>query len=716
MISLFFSCPRGVEPLLAAELRQLSIGELRERPGGVAGRGEWADAYRACLWSRLANRVLWSLSSGTITDANDLYTLAKSIDWPALFDLRRSFLVEVAGQTPLIANTQFAAVRVKDAVADRFREALGERPNVDREDADLRVHLHLSRQTASLSLDLAGASLHQRSGHRSGTPAPLKENLAAALLARAGWPQAGTLLDPMCGSGTLVLEAAAMRADLAPGLPRERFGFMALSSFDAAVWEGLRSEAQARASAGLAQALPPLIGRDLDERGLSMARAAARRLGLQAQVHFEPADLSTLTAPSEEPGLVIVNPPYGERLGEEAEVIKVLSLLGERLRRYFPGWRAAVFTARPDLAPRMGLRANAMHAFYNGAIPCKLLQFEIPAVVAREASGVHAEDFENRLKKNARHLNRWARRNDVGAFRVYDADLPDFALAIDVYECNPRHVVLQEYAAPDTIDPVRAEQRLRAALNIVTTQLEVPASHLHLRRRERQRGSDQYEPLDQKRDREIVQEHGCRFYVNFTDYLDTGLFLDHRPLRLRLQREAKGKRFLNLFCYTASATVHAARGGATRTLSLDLSNRYLEWAEANLALNQLAGPAHQFLRADCLRWLEQPARGADREFDLILCDPPTFSNSKKMSDTLDLQRDHGDLLRALLKRLAPGGQLYFSTNRRRFTFDKTLSQDCEVTDITDKTLDEDFQRARRPHRCWLLTHQKPPGAGPTEGR
>ncbi|MGH8539374.1 MAG: bifunctional 23S rRNA (guanine(2069)-N(7))-methyltransferase RlmK/23S rRNA (guanine(2445)-N(2))-methyltransferase RlmL, partial [Stenotrophobium sp.] len=694
-ISLFATCPRGVESLLAVELGTFGATGVKERNGGVACAGELLAAYRACLWSRLASRVLMPLSTFPLTGVDALYEAAKAIDWPELFDLRSSFAIEVAGHSPNVTHTHYAGLKVKDAIADRFRALGGERPNVDTESPDIRIHLHMDKLNGTLSLDLAGESLHQRGYRTRSVEAPLKENLAAAILIRAGWPelaaQDAPLLDPLCGSGTLVIEAALMAADIAPGLARARYGFEAWLDHKPKIWKDLRAEAQARKTAGLAKPLPLMLGQDLSSAAVKSARINAERAGLGTLIQWTQMDASEAKPIGDKPGLVVTKPPYGERLGAEAEIIKLYSLLGATLKQHFGGWHASVFTGRPDLGPRIGLRTTSMYALFNGALPCKLLNFEVP--VLTESSAVSAgggEDFANRLRKNLKQLDKWAKRESVNNYRLYDADLPDYNLAVDVYQSAELHVHVQEYAAPKTVDPVKAEKRLREALTQIQQILEVPGSRIHYKIRRAQKGTAQYQKMSEQEEFLQVEEHGCRLLVNFEDYLDTGLFLDHRPLRLRIQREVMGKRFLNLFAYTASATVHAAVGGAAQTVSVDLSNTYLEWAERNLKLNgytaalpmsrekstsaspwgsrgsgipsrnlynrptasSRANERHQLLRADCLQWLrEQAANPQSARYDLILCDPPTFSNSKKMEGTLDTQRDHVELITLCAKLL-----------------------------------------------------------------
>ena len=715
---LFVTCARGLEPLLVDELKALGLTEVAERGGGVTANGRWVDAYRACLWSRLASRVLLPLDFFEIADADALYQGAKRIDWPAWFDVDSTFAIDVAGRSNTVTHTHFAALKVKDALADRFREVHGRRPNVDAEDPDVSIHVHLHGAQATISLDLSGESLHRR-GYRLATGgAPLKENLAAAILIRSGWPavfaRGGSLFDPMCGSGTLLLEAALMAGDVAPGLLRTRHGFLSLTTCEIDNWRALMDEAKARREAG-AERIPVMYGADLDPAAIKAARGNIERAGLVWKIRLSEADASTMRPPTTTPGLVCTNPPYGERMGSEAEMVKLYSLLGALLKQHFHGWRAGVFTGRPDLGPRLGLRAERMYAFYNGDLPCKLLTFDIAARDPEAAAPAQIVDgdFANRLRKNLKHLGKWAKRTSVANYRLYDADLPDYALAVDLYEANGLHVHVQEYAPPKTIDPVHAERRLREGLNAIQQVLDVPISNIHLKVRRQQKGDSQYGRQGQSGALHVVDEHGCKLQVNFTDYLDTGLFLDHRPMRMRIRQESKGKRFLNLFCYTGSATAQAAVGGAIESVSVDLSNTYLDWAQENLRLNGIRmvdverrsakENPHRFYRADCLAWLkEQADKSRPPQFDLIFCDPPTFSNSKKMDGTLDIQRDHVEIITLASRLLAPNGVLYFSCNRKRFKLDDLKPHGLDVEDITPKTLDEDFKRPPAAHRAWAI--------------
>lgn len=301
-----------------------------------------------------------------------------------------------------------------------------------------------------------------------------------------------------------------------------------------------------------------------------------------------------------------------------------------------------------------------------------------------------AEMLGNRLRKRARHLTRWARRSGVTCYRIYDRDIPELPLVVDRYEGHAHVASFARFTDDAWLDAMAA---------VVAGVLDVPRAHVHVKRHVRQRGATQYERLGHRDELLTVGEGGLRFAVNLDDYLDTGLFLDHRPTRERVRAEAAGGRFLNLFCYTGSFTVYAAAGGAAETVSVDLSRRYLDWARHNLELNGLAGPRHDLVRGDALELLEQ-RRWSDR-FDLAVLDPPTFSNSKRMAADLDLQRDHARLIAGALDALRPGGVLYFSTNARRFKLDAGALTAASIEDLGGATIPEDFAR-RPPHRTWRI--------------
>jgi 23S rRNA (guanine2445-N2)-methyltransferase / 23S rRNA (guanine2069-N7)-methyltransferase len=350
-------------------------------------------------------------------------------------------------------------------------------------------------------------------------------------------------------------------------------------------------------------------------------------------------------------------------------------------------------TSDDHLGKRIGLRATRRRRVYNGAIACRLL--ELPVGEPRAPSQQRTM-LANRLRKRFEHLRRWARRRDIHCYRVYDADLPEYAAAIDLYG---GWAVVQEYEPPATVPAARAAERLADLIAVVPEVLEVERERVVVKVRHRQRGKSQYGRRSRAGELEEIQEGGHRFLVNLRDYVDTGLFLDGRRIRALIGKLAAGRRFLNLFAYTGTATVYAARGGATASTSVDMSKTYLDWARRNLRLNGIGERHHELVAADCVAWLSR----AGGKYGLIYMDPPTYSTSKRMRDPLDLPRDHAELLRAAVRLLAPGGVLLFSTHARQLRLEPETLPGFRVDEITRRTVDEDFARGRAPHRCWQIT-------------
>jgi 23S rRNA (guanine2445-N2)-methyltransferase / 23S rRNA (guanine2069-N7)-methyltransferase len=756
-------------------------------------------AYRACLWSRVANRVYLELARFDVADAEAFYAAVRTIDWAEHLGPEATLACDFTGHHPAITHTHFGALKLKDAIVDSVRDARAWRPSVELERPSVRVHAHAHNNNITVSLDLSGESLHRRGYRGAAGEAPLKENVAAGVLLRAGWPemaaqaQGAEFLDPMCGSGTFVIEAALIAADRAPGLDREYFGFLGWEGHDADAWAREVEEAQARAREGIAAAAErglegAIRGQDRDPGAVRNAHANAERAGVQGLVRFEvgaladaapgarqagaraavgnvggvrnPADSNDAAAdatgagiageratavgagplPHSILGLVCTNPPYGVRLEDRETARAAHRELGAVLRERFQGWNAAVLTGAPELGLELGIRAHRTHTVWNGGIECRLLRMKVDTGSAREPGRLGKGDtnlrdtpgaqmFANRLAKNLKKQQAWAERSGVSCYRLYDADMPEYAFAIDVYQTvgaspddagrthapsltSPQGsaasgtdaltwLYVQEYAAPAEIELEAVRKRRGEALSTLSDVTGVAAERVRVRTRRKTKRGEQYSKVQERDDYHVVLEDGLKFLVNFDDYLDTGLFLDHRITRARLRAAASGKRFLNLFAYTCAATVYAAAGGAAATTSVDMSNTYLNWAQRNFELNGLTPDRHALVQADCRVWLEEAARGRER-YDLIFIDPPTFSNSKRMEGVLDVDRDHAALIDGCARLLAPGGLIVFSTNSQRFRLDESLSRRYDVRDISAKTLPKDFERNPRIHRCFEI--------------
>jgi len=706
----FASCGKGLEYLLADELQALGCARATAAVAGANAEGGLLDAQRAVLWSRLASRVLWPLATFDCPDQDALYAGAAAIDWPAHLDAGTTIAVDAHVSGSAVTHARYAAQRVKDAVVDVMRERTGARPDVDVDAPGLRLNLVVRKGMAIVSVDLGGGPLHRRGWRIAQGEAPLKETVAAAVLLRGRWPEAyregGALLDPMCGSGTLLVEGALMAADVAPGLlrhgdaPPTRW-----TGFDADGWRALVAEARGREAAGRTALRAAFAGRDLDPHAIAAARRNAERAGVAGAIDLQVADVRALEPQAAARGVVVCNPPYDVRLAADPALYRAL---GDALRRATPDWRASLLCGDAELARATGLRANKRYQVFNGAIECTLLVADPVAPPQRErtAAPVLSEGatmVANRLRRNLRTLKAWREREGVTCFRAYDADIPEYAAAIDVYAGadDPASTWLhvQEYAAPADIPADVARRRLNELLAAAREVFGLPRERIALKTRAIGKGGSKYATGFERRGETIVVREGdARLRVNLFDYLDTGLFLDHRPLRLRIADEARDTRFLNLFGYTGAASVHAALGGARATTTVDLSATYLQWCADNLRENGLGGRAHRLVQADALQWLEADTG----QYDLVFCDPPTFSNSKRAGD-FDVQAAHVGLLRAAVARLAPDGVLYFSNNFRRFRLDEAaVAAFATVEDISAGTIPPDFARNPRIHRAWRL--------------
>ncbi len=726
----FAACPKGIEGLLLKELADMGATDTRETVAGVYFEGDLELAYRACLWSRLANKILLPLAKVDVESGDELYKGAQEIPWAEHLSIDGSFVVDFIGTNKTIRNSQFGALRVKDAIVDSLRDSEDRRPSVDKQNPDIRINVRLSRGQAQISLDLSGSSLHRRGYRTQQGIAPMKENLAAALLLRANWPEiaksGGALLDPMCGSGTLLIEAAMIAGDIAPGLERS-FGFEQWLMHDDDVWQNLLQEARSRRRVGLDRELVEIRGYDANLHVIRAAESNVIQAKLDDWIRVTRKELKDFVQPTHKtlkPGLVISNPPYGERLGDIESLKYLYAHFGERLKEGFEGWQAAIFTGNTDLCRGTNLHSYKKYKFFNGTLPSELLLFNLEAknfmrVRERETGKAlklgeenlteGARMLANRLHKNMKQIAKWIKKEDISCYRLYDADMPEYSAAIDIYRGidGDTYAHVQEYAAPKSIDEDKAAKRFTEIQAAVPYALSLSPDNVSYKQRRRNKGTSQYEKLagDDSKQALKIKEGGVQLEVDLWRYLDTGLFLDHRPVRLKIAALAKGARFLNLFCYTATASVHAAIAGAKFTLSVDMSHTYLAWAKRNYAINGMSESVNRLEQADCIQWLKDAsANGVKQQFDLIMLDPPSFSNSKRMLDVLDVQRDHVELIDDAMKLLAPGGTLIFSNNLRTFKLDSEALTGFALQDFSRASLDKDFQRNTKIHKCWLIKH------------
>ena len=766
----------GLEWILARELEAIGAQDLRIGRRTIefspAAGAEKETLYRAVLESRTAIRVLEPLGRFRVESPESLYRAMQEVDWTEQLKTSDTLRVDAAIHDTFLTHSLYAAQIVKDAVVDQLRTPSGKRPSVQLRGATLRLALHLVGDVATVFRDAAGRSLHQRGWRMGEVEAPLSEVLAAGILEIAGWRPGEPLLDPMCGSGTLVIEAATIAAGMAPGLWRARrkgHGFFRFRDCDRQLAARLLQALEAR----VCEPVGSFQASDLDPKAVEAAKACAEAAGVAGfvaieQKHFEQA------RPQAPEGLVVTNPPYGERLALP-RAGALFRRIGDWLVQQCGGWRAAIIAPDTPAAGHLGLRPAHRIPLMNGPIACRLIEVEIrsrspqvedplqPSPTASEGAAAASQDrlkidehrsfrpeeariaeqpqgersprgdfcrpgadgangpdhptrppgrprarttddqigdFRRRLAKRYKHLSKWARRQGIEAFRVYDRDIPEIPLVIDLYG-GWLHAA--EYERPHERTEIEHDVWLDKMIEAAALELGVPLNQTFLKVRKRQRAGGQYEKVDQRHAAIVVKEAGLEFEVNLSDYLDTGLFLDHRQTRAMVRAEAQGKRFLNLFCYTGSFSVYAAAGGAAETTSVDLSNTYLDWTRTNLSKNGFKDAGrHRIVRDESRAFLEHRAKRGEPPFDLVVCDPPTFSRSAKSETPWDVERDHAGLLELVAHNLAPGGVVYFSTNFRRFHLAADeLSKLYAIREITNRTIPEDF-RNDRIHRAWRL--------------
>lgn len=727
MHKLIVTTSKGLDELLKAEVEKIleqlnnngektgdheyDVPHLQLQPGQISFVGTLKDAYQLCLHSRLANRVLLVVAEGKVNSAEELYEVSREAQWPTQFDSYVPFMIQFNGTNNAINNSQFGALKVKDAIVDQFQEAGHERPSVDKLAPGIVIQARLRRDNLNLCIDLSGGSLHKRGYRADSGDAPLKEHVAAGILMRSGWAQDTNtvLLDPMCGSGTIAIEAAMMAANIAPNLDKASWGFEHWSLHEPQVF----SEVLEQAKAIVTTPLKPIYAYDLSTKLVELAEQNAVRAGVAEYITFKQCDVLDAViddtwlaqvAPSSDAsnrpkGFVVSNPPYGERLGDYTSLLPLFDKLGHHFKKNFEQWNVSLLSSNQDLLKALKLRYNKSYKIMNGKLECVLMNYQLSgqnlAIFESQTDDNH--EFANRLRKNIKKMKPWLKRTNTNAYRIYDADLPHYNLAIDIYN---DWVVVQEYAAPKDVPEEKAKQRLQEALIHIPKVLGIPSSKMAVKVRRQNKGKEQYEKVDRKGQRVIVHENQAQFYINPTDYLDVGLFLDHRDTRLMFKQQCAGQDVLNLFAYTGSVSVHAAQAQAKSVTTVDMSNTYLDWAKDNFALNKLNGAFH-FEQADCLKWLKRQ----HGKFGLMFIDPPSFSNSKRMDDTWDVQRDHVSLLSDARGCLQDKGKIFFSTNLRQFKLDTdaVAALGFTIEDITQKSIPEDFKRNQKIHKCWILS-------------
>ena len=849
-IEFYASCPEGFEDALDRELRGMGLRQVRKLKGRVSFAGEVADAYRACMWSRLASRVFAVIARFDCANADELYAGSCSVPWEDILRSGASIAVTARGGNDELRNSHFSALRVKDAICDRLSKVAGARPIVDTEEPDARIALSIRGERASLHLDLSGDPLFKRlprMATRPGAAHVLRPDYAALVLAESGWQEACgkqldgdggplVLVDASCAGGGLELEATGMLLDRAPGLLREHWGFEGWALHDADAWQKLVEEADARSEAGAARAAAAgaaIVATDVSGGALEFARRIVKKAGFARYVAFASADAAAVHDTVEDALAGFAPHPHAnaydgaglETASEDGSGARLGSAKTNSETEFDSGADAATAAAATGtgtttdaglsspivVADTTEITFNRMPAFLSlvaglrgaaafrqapvtaltrddmldralatkparvlhvkpGNEDARILVFDPAATSSLQAAEgpvkaggsvesdgqaqdqaaktapfpastslidlgdgkpvavliPESEQFARRLRKVARLRRKWAQREGITCYRVYDADLPDYSAAIDLYQGSAstpgRWLVVAEYAAPKSVDPALAQARLLDILAIAPRVLDVDPDDVYAKARIRSRGGSQYgkrragatgsDPAAGAKPESfltrrlpLIEEGGLTFAVNFDDYLDTGIFLDHRITRGLVRERARGKRFFcNLFAYTGTASCYAADAGVEETVTVDLSNTYLDWAERNMRQNGFTGREHHYVRADVMGWIADMRRTTNR-WDLIFCDPPTFSNSSKMGRrTWDAQRDHAELIIGMSRLLTLDGEAIFSCNLRTFRPDteKLARAGVVLTDITARTIPEDFARNPRIHHCYLV--------------
>ena len=747
--SLIAACAFGLEALVKRELLALGCEPHVTGPGRIEFSGDEDAIARSNLRLRTADRIWLRVGETPAHDWDALFEGVKSLPWEAFIPAAGLFPVTAVSHKSALTSIPALQRSVKKAIVERLLDK-HKANSLPESGCRCAVRVELHQDLAALLLDATGASLHKRGYRTYVGAAPLKETLAAALVMLSPWTFERPLLDPFCGSGVICLEAALIGRDVAPGLGRtfdaEHWPWLAKS-----IWNDARQEAL-----DLEKRNRPLkiMGVDSDPHVLHLAGRNRKEAGIGGGVTFREGDAIAAIGDCNlgDYGCLITNPPYGMRLGERAEIEQLYGKLPLAFRD-LPTWSFFLLSQHQDFERLVGQTASRRRKLYNGRIACTFYQYlgpkpphllknndrasvkpasvenvvgdatenfaaaekfqhkpkatatptqEPPAAEKPLFGGVPSadlaviDDFRRRLAKRAKHLRKWPTKRGITCYRLYDRDVPGVPLVIDVFE---DHLHIAEYERPHERTVAEHADWLDAAVAAASEVLDTPGERIHVKTRRKQKGADQYGRIDDARKEVVVQEGGLKFLVNFDDYLDVGLFLDHRPLREMVRRDATGRRVLNLFCYTGAITAFAAAGGACSTVSVDLSRNYLDWAKRNLELNEQSDGEHEFVQADCLTYLASLTRRP--LYDLIVIDPPTFSNSKQTEQDWNVQHHAAEIVHEAAGRLSPTGLLYFSTNFRRFKPPWEETPEWTAHEISRQTVPEDF-RNRRIHRCWKM--------------
>jgi len=764
-IDLIAATAFGLEAVVARELEDLGYQPEIISVGRVLFRGDFLALARANTWLRAADRVLLRVAEFPAADFDQLFEGIKGLPWEDWIGREHAFPVDGRCVRSTLASVPAVQRATKRAIVDRLADKYG-LTTLPETGPEVRVEISILHDVATLTLDTTGDGLHKRGYRQLIGDAQLKETLAAGLVLLSVWNRTRPLIDPFCGSGTIPIEAAMIGRNIAPGLYRT-FAAVEWGTIPDEIWDQVDQEAH---DVQRYQLSHDIHGYDISEDQLSLARFHAKKAGVQDCVRFSCRDFLELTSKLEY-GVTIMNPPYGDRVGVGREV-EVLYRAFPKVLRRLPTWSHHVLTSWDDFEALVGQEATRRRKLYNAQIACQYFQFlgprppegvdeqpaddglagaevepaagaepveetepasaEVSVVSAegsyeseapgpmvasfgglRERDVKEIEEFRACLANNARHLRKYPARG-ISCFRVYERDAPDVPLIIDVYEDS---VHIAEYEREHGRTGAQHVDWLERCGKVAAEVLGIHPARVAIKQKHRQREGTQHERVSEEGKTLVVHEAGLKFEVNLSDYIDTGLFLDHRLTRQMVRERSAGRRLLNLFCYTGSFTVYAASGGAAATTSVDLSKTYLRWAGRNLELNgfewwgedvreQKEPPRHgnRLVFGDVMSFMrEHPVGGF---YDIMVIDPPTFSTSNRTEDVFDVQHNHGELLRLAIGLLSPGGEIYFSNNNRRFKFDEPVMDGLGaagygVREISKRTVPPEY-RNQRIHRCWRI--------------
>lgn len=719
----FARCASGFEQVLARELKELGMRRVRPLRGGVAFFGGIEAGYRACLWSRVATRIQLVLARIGARDANELYANVRSFAWESHLPPHATIALEAHGTNKSLRKTTFTALKAKDALCDRMREVRGKRPDVDAKHPDFAVNIALHETKATLYLNLSGESLHRRGYREDGvqTEAPLKETLAAGILLMAGWPAlwnaGGSLIDPMCGSGTFAIEAALIASNTAPGLARQKWGFFGWAQHDPDLWASLCSQAQAARQGGSGR--PRIVASDIDGQAIAIAKANAQRAGVLDMAQFRVTDAAQAgkrlrnMAQHASGGLLVANPPYGRRLMDRSELPGAYAALATCMASVPSAWEAALITPDPGIDSSLGRIPYHTTPCFNGPIETTIRQYRlesspttinVTSLEGRQQSVPVADEksaqFAARLRKVARERARWAKREGIDCYRIYDADLPDYALSVDLFQntfeaSRARYARIVERRRPASVDHEAAVRHLADARNVTAALLGIPPADIAVCAWEH---SGNAHAAGEQRTI-TVSEDGLRFQIALDGDRTPALPLNQRSIRRWVGEQAEGKRVACLFASGGAALLHAAANGARTTIAVDPSKGHVDALRQSFSANGFSGKRYRFESAGIESWIGREVR-AGHTYDLVVCIPPSWLPARDAGGhEWDLGRDAASLLGQTCDLLSRDGQILFvSTGEQRVDL-----SGLDACDMSSRMTPEDFERSIDRLHCWRIT-------------